>query len=355
MDSEVFNVQLDHEIWDYLGIKRCSINGLFTKNELIQKLTDEWVQYYECHKCGRVENCKYVEWRKPDLKIAKDIQCGVAVTAITNITNYTFDLLANSNDKEKQDWLDGAYHLSMFIYKAELQVGNIIDVEVLEHWEDMAPVLFGNLTRLREHLDGVAHYFRNFKVFRSTEKVLFVEGWSEKAFIDRMKGSGFIWFLYFRIEVYGGKGNGRPKRIQMLMNNFADRGFEIYFQCDADGKANYALDPIIKKCNISKENTFTFKFDFETAIPPLILLHALQSLGELESVCAESFCKAIDSNKLPVGKFLLDVHGLDINPLKMELATATADLLNASRGRWSSDDVFIQTELGRFLRFIQSI
>jgi hypothetical protein len=355
MSADSIEFSIDHQLWDYMGVQRQQITGTFTRDTLVTHLTAEWVPFYECHKCGRADYCKHVEWIGTKRQRSRDIQCGVVVAAIRNIVDYSFHLLVQSDARGRQSWLDGAYHLVMFVHKAELQIGNLIDTSVLEFWEDHAPVLFGHLTRLREHLDGVASEFSSLPAFRSTESVLFVEGWSEKAFIDRMRESRSIAFLYKHIEVYGGSGNRRPKRIQMLLEKYTQRGFEIYFQGDADGKEDDWIQALVDRCGIKKDHMFSFVYDFESAIPPGLLFAALQSVEKLEGVTIDEFRPRVTSARRPVGHALMEFYGLDIRPLKMELATVAAEILNASHDRWWSDTRFLETELGRFLLFVQRI
>lgn len=353
MDSADRQVYFDHQLWDYQGVEQRPILGSFTKETLIARLVDAWVPYFECHKCGRADYCKHVVWSTVNPHRSTDIQCGIAVTAIGNFVNSTFPLLHDLEAERKQEWLDGAYHLAMFVYKSELQVGNLLDQGVLDFWEEYVPRLFGQITRLREHLDGIAGNFREMPSFAATEKVLFVEGWTEKAFIDRLKESRLFWFLYTHVEVYDGAGNRDPKRIQMLLRKYTERGYEIYLQADADGHGPDILGALIRKCGLSPNNTFAFEYDFESSIPPALLLRALQRLGQLEHVSINDFRPIVNNASRPVAPLLKSAFGLDLKPLKISLAEATADLLNSAGAQWPSNDKFMKTELGRFLDFVR--
>jgi hypothetical protein len=48
---------------------------------------------------------------------------------------------------------------------------------------------------------------------------------------------------------------------------------------------------------------------------------------------------------------LKKTYGLELEPLKIALASKIADILNQTSGWWG-DEGFLGTELGRFLKFI---
>ena len=139
----------------------------------------------------------------------------------------------------------------------------------------------------------------------------------------------------------------------MLFKKYSEHGYEIYLQGDADGRGPGVLDSLIKKCSLAPDNTFMFDYDFETSIPAALLLRALQSLGELEHVSIDEFRARVSPISGPVGPVMKSAFGLELKPLKIDLAVATADLLNATDARWSSNDDFMKTELGRFLHFVR--
>ena len=78
---------------------------------LAHKLVEEWIPFFECEKCGRVDYCKYTQRDKYRPARKADIRCGVIVEAITNFVLHTFALLEAMDTEQVQAYLDGAFHL----------------------------------------------------------------------------------------------------------------------------------------------------------------------------------------------------------------------------------------------------
>src|SRR5262249_17981306 len=116
-----------------------------------------------------------------------------------------------------QDYLDAVFHYGQFVYSTELMIGSCINKGFVEWWDSHGPMVFGQLVSLRDRLDSLAAAMQRIPEFRSQRAVLFVEGWSEKAFLDKMRESHSYWFLPLVIEVYDGKGNRRPKRMGVTL------------------------------------------------------------------------------------------------------------------------------------------
>lgn len=339
-------------IWDRQGVERIELNREYTPEQMVEALVDAWIPYFECHECGRWDYCKYPKQHPNNFKHSIDIQCGVARDAIQSLFERTFHLLRDISLAKRQDWLDGAFHFVQFVYSTELQIGNFLDRKCLDWWATYAPATFGQLVGLRKHLDGIAKHFRSFPQFRGEESVLFVEGRSEKAFLERLKASRLASLVYLQVEVYDGSGNKRPKRIQMLLDKYRDRGYQIFVQGDADGNNKDVLQALRRQCALLEEHTFVFRHNFETSIPPELLLPALQILGALEDVDIGQFREVLGDRDASVGAIVREVYGLDLCPIKIDLAELVADILNDSWSNWWSNDEFMQTELGRFLGFV---
>jgi len=64
-------------IFDVYGVKRVPLEGEFNAAILAERLVEEWIPYYECHKCGRFDYCKFVERKPHNPTRAFDIKCGV--------------------------------------------------------------------------------------------------------------------------------------------------------------------------------------------------------------------------------------------------------------------------------------
>jgi len=340
-----------YTIFDSFGVERIPLTGDFDAQGLAQKLIDEWIPYYECEKCGRSDYCKFTQPDKYRPERLADIKCGVIVEALLHFVQHTFPLLGNMTTAQVQAYLDGAFHLEQFLYDAEQTTGMFINDAILEFFGDYAPTLFGRATHLREHLDRAASEFRMLPDFKSAKGVLFVEGWAEKAFLDKLRESHSAWFLDLAVEVYEGRSNRRPNRIQMLLDRYVRRGYIIYIQGDADGKDTEIFRALCDKGAIKAEHSFVFRHDFESAIPPKVLFQALRDLGELEKVAYADFKAVIEHNDRSVVKILSEKFGINVEPLKLPLAEVVGDILNHRFSAWLQDEKFMETELGKFLKF----
>jgi len=344
-----------YKIFDIYGVERVALEGNLDANALAAKFIEEWIPYYECEKCGRHDYCKYTQ---PDEYIPKrlaEIKCGVIVNAMTNFVRHTFPLLEKMDVEQIQAYLDGAFYLEQFLYEAEQTTGMFIDDAILKFFGDYAPTLFGRATHLREHLNSAASEFKKLPDFASKKGVLFVEGWAEKTFLDKLRESHSTWFLDLTVEVYEGRSNRRPNRIQMLLERYVKQGYVIYIQGDADGKDAEQFPALIKKGAVKSEHTFVFHHDFESAIPPNIFYRALRHLGELEGIDYAQFEKVVSSEDKSVVKLMLDSLGLNIESLKLPLADTVGDILNHPGFVWWKDEGFMKTELGEFLKFTWQI
>jgi hypothetical protein len=340
------------EIYDIYGVGRKKLTGIFTKESLIELFCNEWITWVECHECGRADYCKYTEPHpcNPDRKM--QIPCGVAVDSIKCYVSNTFPLLEKMNTERLQKYLDGSYFFSQFIAGAEQMVSMFI-ADNLSIYGSHAPALIGQITGLRDTLNKLASNLSEIPEFNIQRGVLFVEGQSEEAFLNKLKESHSSWFLHLIIENYEGEGNSKAKRIQMLLEDYRIKGYSVYIQGDADGKKNREKFNAFLKI-VDERNMFIFRHDFETAVPPDLLLFSLQKLDCLIEITSEEFVKNVNSQDKSVVKIINESYGLDIEPLKIELAIMLARVLNKTTGWWSREE-FMSTELGQFLRFIQNI
>jgi len=338
-----------YSIYDIYGVNRIELKGVYTAESLARKLISEWIPYLECYKCGREDYCKYrAEGRA-------DIRCGVIVTAVTNFIRHTFTLLDSMNTEQIQSYLDGTFHLEQFLFDAEQTTGMFIDDAMIEWWGKYKHSLLGRTTHLREHLIQASRHFRKIPEFESEEGVLFVEGWSEKVFLDKLRETHSSWFLHLKIEVYEGRGNRQPKRIQMLLDRYISDGYIVYIQGDADGKETEVFRTLVSKKAVQAEHIFFFRHDFETAIPARILYEAIRSLYELESVGYEDFEKVLALKDRSYVKTIKDEYSLDLEPLKLALADAVGGVLNRPMFAWWQNEKFMDSELGKFLKFIMYV
>ena len=343
-----------HTLLDTYGVGRVSLSGDYNATALADTMVGEWIPYWECHKCGRFDYCKFVQRYPDNPNRAKDIQCGVAETALRLFVEKTFPSVSELTDPQRQDYLDAAFYYSQFILDAEIDIGRAMNRDQVEYWFDLGPHMFTTILRLRELLDPLASKLRNLPSFTSVRPVLFVEGEAEKAFLDRLRESHSAWFLYLLIEVYGGSGNRRPSRIEMLLDQYVRRGYRIYIQGDADGRERALYNALIIKGLVGAENTFMFAHDFESSIPPPLLLAALQRLGMLLAVPVDAFSQRVTQHHDGIDSLLQADYDLQLDPYKVQLASMVGTLLNENDDWWM-DPEFMATELGRFLRFVQHV
>jgi hypothetical protein len=289
------------------------------------------------------------------------MKCGIGVDTLRNFTKSTFHILEKLSPKNVENYLDGAFYLSQFVLSAEATVGTCINKYTIEWYDSYAPAVFGHVTKLRDQLNKLGSVFHHIPEFSSVNGVLFVEGWTEKEFLDKLRESHFFWFLHLNIEVYDGFGNRRPKRIQMLLDNYIKQGYKIYIQGDADGKNSEVFNELIRKGSVIKNCTFVFKYDFESSIPPEILLSALHDLDVLSAINLDEFIAQVYPLDCSVVKKIKNIYDIDLNPLKLDLAITVAEYLNNFANSlnnfwaWWQDEKFMQTELGEFIKFIQQI
>jgi len=302
-----------YKIFDIYGIKNITLTGDFVCETIAQKLIDEWVPYIDCErKCPKSDYCKYTKPNPYHPDRLTDVKCGIGVDTLRNFINSTFHILEKLSDENVQNYFDGAFYLTQFVLSAEGMIGTCINKDVIESWDNYAPAVFGHVTKLRDELNKLGSVFQHIPEFRSVKGVLFVEGWTEKEFLEKLRESHCSWFLHLNIEVYDGNGNRRPKRIQMLLDNYVKLGYKIYIQGDADGKQSEIFKELIRKGSVTEDCTFVFKYDFESSIPPNIFLQAIHDLGELPDVQLDEFKRKMSPLDRSVVKKIEDIWGLKL-------------------------------------------
>ena len=346
----------NYKIFDIYGIKKISLEGDYSSDSLIEKLIEKWVPYVECdRKCYRSDYCKYTEPSPyhPDRLI--DIKCGVVVNSLKIFIKTSFSILESLSKDRIQYYLDGAFYYSQFILNAEHMIGMCMDEDAIEDYGEYAPAIFGHTAKLRDDLNNLGSVFQHIPEFRSKKGVLFVEGWTEKAFLEKLKESHSSWFLHLNIEVYDGTGNRRPKRIQMLLDNYQKQGYKVYIQGDADGKDSKIFNELVRKGSVEEDDTFVFKHDFESSVPVDMFLSTLYELELLEKKKNSEYKSKIKESETSIVKEIKNSFDVDLNSYKLELAEMVAEKLNQKMWAWSQDENFNKSELGQFLTFVQKI
>jgi hypothetical protein len=343
-----------YSIPDIYGVERVELQGEFTKASLAERLIEEWIPYFECHKCGRWDYCKFAQPHPANPERSVDIKCGVASAAIRNMVTSAFPSIEELNREQIENFLDGTFYFFRFIYDAEQYIGMNMDNSFHSYWEDFAPYIYSNIGFLRNHLNRLASHWKGLPGFKAESSLLLVEGQSEKAFFDELRKSHSSWFLDLNVEVYGGKGNRKSKRIHMLLDKYKDQGLVVYAQGDADGNSADVFRGLINASAIEEVNTFVFQFDFESSLPTQLAYDALTDLGLLSEVVETQFLEEMADPSKSFSTKLQEQLGVDISSYKIDFAVAVAEILNEVS--WHMDDDFMQqTELGKFLRFVQGI
>ena len=106
-------------------------------------MIENWLGYYECHKCGKWDYCKYAKKHPANPNRSIDIKCGIAIDFITNFINTTFSLLENLNEYQKQSYFNSAYYLTEFVLNTEQIIGRFTSKNHLEGWGEYAPSIYG--------------------------------------------------------------------------------------------------------------------------------------------------------------------------------------------------------------------
>ena len=347
-------MQLDGcTLLDIYGVERTPLRGHVSPRQLADLFVESWIPYMECHKCGKSDYCRFAKPHPRNEHKKLEIKCGVAETAIRNFVDRTFEMARDLELPQRQAYLDGSFHLLQFILEAEQTIGNALSDGFLNWLGKSSPTYFGRITHLRDSLNSLGQCFRQIPELASQRSLLLVEGWAEKAFLDKLRESHSSWFLDLLVECYDGRGNRRSKRIAMLLDKYVELGYTIYAQGDADGNPGEIFKGLVDSGQLEAKNTFTFPIDFESAVPIPLLFRALRRVGVTPGFTPTQLRDAAQQDGGSINAVLRNRFEVDTEPLKVELATAVGELLTISRYAWWQDDEFMQTELGKFLRFIQ--
>jgi len=327
-------------VFPSLGEKK-TLDKEYKKDELIDMAIDEWTVYFECHKCGRWDYCKFAEKHPSNPERSIDIKCGVVKDIIRNYFNTTFDLAKILEDKEsRQAYINSGYYLAQYTFQSETYIGLLMKEEMLSFWDSYAPSVIGSSKQLRDLLDKLHAEMSKVHFLNSLTTNLYVEGESEKII-----ATNFISDRGVSIISYEGKGRMTYLKMEYLFKTTSDKGYKVYVQGDLDGKAeNQNINKMVQKGILSKENTFLFKHDLETSYPIELLHESLQTLCDF-GTSLEEFKSDIPTTKSIVAH-LKDKYKIDIPKTKVAEHVSTkidVAILN--------NDEFKETEFGKFLLF----
>ncbi len=333
-------------LYSYSDKEKIDLSGTYCKESLIKIMIDKWISYMECHKCGKSDYCKYTEPHGANPNKKAEIKCGVARDFIINFVNTTFNLVKDLDNTQKQAYLNAAYYFTEYVQSAEINIGTFINKDYLSGWGSYAPTLYGFSKQTLDYLNKSHREMKHIDIFNSKKNVILVEGFSEKIFVEN--------FTDLEVINYEGKGRIDFSKIEFLVKEYHDKGYEVYLQSDLDGKnENQKINRIIKEGLIKEENIFQFKHDFETAIPPKLFYNILQD-NELIEDDFEDFKKNANLSQ-GIVKHVKNKYGVDVN--KRMVATEISLMIHKLKYRKNlyEDQDFLNTEIGKFWNFVSRI
>jgi len=255
-------------------------DGEYSRAELLKAVVNEWIPFFECHKCWRFSYCIFAIPHPANPNRAKDIQCGVVVNALDNFLKVSWKKLQTYTPEQLQNFLKGLFYFSQFILDVEISIGNYINSDYLD-WagNELARKEFGFISHLRVYLDKFSSEFKELEDFRTKGRWLFVEGDAEKAFIERLGELKFNTIYMSGVEKYDGKTNATSVRFRLLIESLKNRGYMVSVEGDRDNSEKNRLEQFVNDRLVEKELTFPFSKDFEGSFPAPVLHHALSHTG----------------------------------------------------------------------------
>lgn len=344
-----------YSILNAYGTERINFTGNYTKEKLIEFLSDNWVTWIECdRKCWRSEFCGFVKADPKRPGRTLEIRCEVGLRVIFHFIQNTFNILCELDKSKIQKYFDGLYHFYQFVFDSEMLIGGYLTEQSFKFMGQYAPASFSFIKNLRQHIDDYANIIQYIPELWINDSILFVEGQSEEAFLKRLKVTHYSDFLRLNTLSYAGRDNKRIKRIEMLLEDYRRRGYKIFIQGDADGNNQDIFRELEKRKLIAEKDKFVFEYDFESSIPPCLLFATLKRMKLTQSIDKDNFIKKRKDHKGSVITFLLEEFRISIKDIKIQFAENVADIIIKSPYCWQ-DQEFLSTELGKFIMFVKSI
>ena len=340
-------------ILDVYGTDRIDLNGEYSAESLIKICTDSWVPYLECdRKCWRSPFCGFAQEDPKRAGRTQEILCEVGFRAVRYFILYTFEIFKKLDRSLIQNYLDALYHYYKFVFESEITIGGYINENSFKFMGPHAPASVGFIRKIRPHIDSVCNLLQDIPDFWAKDSIIFVEGEAEEAFLNKLKSTHFYDIIDINVKSYDGKGNKKIRRIEMMLLDYKQRGYNIYIQGDADGSNQDIFRELERREIITQSDKFVFKYDFESSIPPCLLLDSLQSLGFLSELKKSKFIKDRKKYSGSVKSFLEEKYSISIDPVKVSLGHRVADILTKTFDWWN-DEEFMSTELGEFINFVR--
>jgi hypothetical protein len=321
------------------------LNDSYSEEEITTLMIENWIGYFECHKCGKWDYCKYAQKHPSNPDRSIDIQCGIAIDFITNFINTTFSLIEDLNEYQKQAYINSAYYLTEFVINTEQVIGRFTNKEHIEWRQEYAPSLYGITTNyVDEYLKKAQKEMKNVPFFNSKRSVLFVEGDSEKIFADS--------FLDIEVVNYGGESGITYTKIEYTIKQYQEKGYKVYIQADKDGKTeNQRINKLISKNLVEKENIFCFNHDYETSIPIHVFYKLLIDTKTINDTF-DNFKSDYDTTKSIV-KYVESKYDIELKKPLLSTKTCEYIELSSRQNNLYYDEKFLQTEIGQFWDFLK--
>src|SRR5580698_414511 len=176
-------------LFDISGIKRLPQKNEVNESQLANRFIEEWIPYFECHKCGRFDYCKFARPKPLNPSLSIEIKCGVAENILKNFVRSTFPALKNYSKEQLQAYLDAAYYLSQYALDTEINNGRMMNWEHLNQWKQKSSRMFSLIIGQRRNLDLMAENFRLLSKLHWGKGVIFVEGAVEDIFLKTLDRS----------------------------------------------------------------------------------------------------------------------------------------------------------------------
>ncbi|WP_116108158.1 TOPRIM nucleotidyl transferase/hydrolase domain-containing protein [Lewinella sp. IMCC34191] len=248
--------------------------------------------------------------------------------------------------------MDGLYYLAKYLLAYEMNVGTIINDDFADYYGELFPVLLGPFIKHRGNINMVAYNFRDLPEFKIQKKLILVEGESERIFVNRMMDSGIMPVYGIEVLNYQGKTNGKFSKIHQLVEQYRKIGYEVKIQGDQDGKGNDIFSLHKGRGLFNEVDTFAFKYDFESSLPIILLLEAMEKINiELVDNPLE-VVSLYKKSEMSINRFLKEEYNLDLKGFKVLLS----DTIGKEIARDLSYTYFItdrKEEIFRFIEFLR--
>lgn len=336
-------------------LNRVPLQGRFGPDGLADKLAYHWLMLRDCRVCGRHLECTSRPLDDLSVRQKHEEPCAETLAVVRNHLSCAFPVLAGLPKDGIQTYLDAAYYLFSWLDQIELATSQLLNPRYLD-WlgPKVSPRMIASYTHLRGYLDKAAGLLMSLPEFGSMRGILLVEGQTEEAFVEELRGSHLAAFKYLRHLRYGGQPKRAPSKLELYVTHQQQAGYDVYLQGDSDGKGLDWVEGLAARGLIAADHVFAFTWDFETALPPALLAGILVHMGVLSRGRGQTLaqlrrasppCSAITTLKREMA--------VDITSHKIQIARLAAKEI--LRRDWWQDPLVTESELGKFVHFVSGI